>query len=236
VTPPVASDERLRIPATDLLVVAVVALVATALGAAADQAFVGQKDDFVYAPGAMAVIIGTYLAIGGAVVWAARRTGDARRALGIVAPRSWPRAVGFAVLTVVVALIVSAALEPIFHGADAQGVSPDHPRPPGFGSIAGIVLAYVAIALVGPIVEESLFRGMITAGVRRRFGAVRTALFTAAIFAVAHFIPRVMPAVFLLGLALAFVYERIGSTAPGMVIHCAYNGIALTAALTLHHG
>ncbi len=43
-----------------------------------------------------------------------------------------------------------------------------------------------------------------------------------------------MPAVFLLGLALAFVYERIGSTAPGILIHCVYNGIALTAAVTTH--
>jgi CAAX protease family protein len=235
-TPPVADDARLRIPTADLLIVAAVALVVTIVGAGADRAFVGKQDDIVYSPGAMAVIICTYIAIGAAVVWTARRTGDARRALGLVAPRSWPRAIGLALITVLAALIASAALEPIFHGADAQGVSPDHARPPGLGSFAGIVLAYVAIALVGPVVEELLFRGMLTAGVRRRFGALATALFTAAIFAVAHFIPRVMPAVFLLGLALAFVYERIGSTAPGMLIHCSYNGIALTAALTLHHG
>ena len=60
------------------------------------------------------------------------------------------------------------------------------------------------------------------------------ALITAAFFAAAHFIPRVMPAVFLLGLALAFVYERIGSTMPGILVHCLYNGIALTAAVTKH--
>ena len=43
-----------------------------------------------------------------------------------------------------------------------------------------------------------------------------------------------MPALFLLGLALAFVYERVGSTMPGMLVHCLYNGIALTAAVTKH--
>jgi membrane protease YdiL (CAAX protease family) len=37
-----------------------------------------------------------------------------------------------------------------------------------------------------------------------------------------------------LGLALAFVYERIGSTLPGMLVHCLYNGIAVAAALTYH--
>ena len=76
--------------------------------------------------------------MGAAAVWAARRTGDARRALGLVAPRSWPRASASRCGTVIVALIVSAALDPIFHGADAQGVVPDTGRPPGFWPVAGV--------------------------------------------------------------------------------------------------
>lgn len=231
--PPVADDPALRIPVADLLVVAGVAVVAYVLAAAAQSVIASNDDDFVYSPASMALVIGTYLAMGVAALWAARRTGDARRALGLVAPQSWPRAIGLALLTVFLALIASALLEPIFHGAEAQDVAPDGGRPPGLGPIAGIVLAYMAVALAGPLVEELIFRGLVTAGVRRRFGAARTAIFTAAVFAVAHFIPRVMPAVFLLGLALAYVYERIGSTAPGIMIHCLYNGIALTAALTV---
>ncbi len=129
----------------------------------------------------MAIVASTYVAMGVAAVWAARRTGDARRALGLVAPRSWPRAIGLALGTVLPALIASALLEPIFHGADAQDVVPDSGRPPGFGPIAGIVLAYMAVALVGPLVEELIFRGLLTAGFRRRFGAWRTAIFTAAV-------------------------------------------------------
>jgi uncharacterized protein len=113
-------------------------------------------------------------------------------------------------------------------------VVPEEGRPPGLGPILGVVLAYTAVAIVGPLVEELIFRGLLTAGLRRRFGAVRTAVLTALFFAIAHFIPRVMPAVFVLGLALAFVYERVGSTVPGVLIHCLYNGIALTAAVTTH--
>jgi membrane protease YdiL (CAAX protease family) len=234
VTPPVAADPRLQVPATDMLVVGGVALVATAFAGVAHSVLVSGNRDFIYSPGAMAIVIVTYLAMGAAAVWAARRTGDARRALGLVAPRSWPRALGLAFGTVLLALIVSALLEPIFHGADAQGVVPDSGRPPGFWPIAGVVLAYVAVALIGPLVEELIFRGLLTAALRRRLGPWRTAVLTAAFFAIAHFIPRVMPAVFLLGLALAFVYERIGSTVPGILIHCLYNGIALTAAVTKH--
>ena len=98
----------------------------------------------------MSLVIFTYVAMGAAAIWAARRTGDARRALGLVAPRSWPRAVGLAFGTVVLALIASALLEPIFHGADAQDVVPEDGRPPGIGPILGVVLAYTAVALVGP--------------------------------------------------------------------------------------
>jgi membrane protease YdiL (CAAX protease family) len=94
-----------------------------------------------------------------------------------------------------------------------------------------IVIAYCAIALVGPLVEELIFRGLVTAAFRQRFGGAATAAITAAIFSLAHFIPAVMPAIFLLGLALAYVYERVGSTAPGIIVHCVYNGIALTTAL-----
>jgi membrane protease YdiL (CAAX protease family) len=47
-------------------------------------------------------------------------------------------------------------------------------------------------------------------------------------------LPRVIPPIFLLGLALALVYERVGSTVPGIMVHCVYNGIAVTAALTHH--
>jgi membrane protease YdiL (CAAX protease family) len=233
-TPPVVSDPSLRVPATDVLVVGGVALAATAVAAVAHSALVSGDADFIYSPGAMALVIFTYVAMGAAAVWVARRTGDARRTLGLVAPRSWPRALGLALGTVIVALVISALLEPIFHGADAQDVVPKEGRPPGLGPILGVVLAYLAVAVVGPGVEELLFRGLLTAALRRRLGALRTAVITALLFAVAHFIPRVMPAVFLLGLALAFVYERIGSTIPGVIIHCLYNGVALTAAVTTH--
>ena len=43
---------------------------------------------------------------------------------------------------------------------------PDTGRPPGIGPIAGIALAYVAVALLGPIVEELIFRGLLTAALQ----------------------------------------------------------------------
>ena len=75
--------------------------------------------------------------------------------------------------------MASALLEPIFHGAEAQGVAPDSGRPPGFGPIAGVVLAYAAVAIVGPLVEELIFRGLRHRGPPPALRAARTALLTA---------------------------------------------------------
>jgi membrane protease YdiL (CAAX protease family) len=233
-TPPVARDPGLRVSGSNLLVVAGVVIFSYFAVGAAQYALVPKNADIVYSPAAMLLTIVLYGAIGAAVLWAARQTSDARRALGLVAPASWPRAVGLALLTVILALAVSAALEPILHAARQQGLAPDAGRPPGLSGIAGAVLACVALALVGPCVEELLFRGLLTAAFRRRFGPIRTALLTAALFALAHVLPRVIPPVFVLGLALALVYERVGSTLPGILVHCMYNGIAVTAALTHH--
>jgi uncharacterized protein len=231
-TPPVARDPELRVPGAHLLIVAAVVLVTSLVLGSVQAALVPHKADVIYSPTAMLLTSLSYLVIGAAVLWAARQTGDARQTLGLVAPPSWPRALGLALVTVVAALAVSAALEPVLHAARQQGLTPDAPRPGGFSPIAGALLALVAIAIIGPFVEEMLFRGLITASFRRRFGALGTAALTAALFALAHLLPRGLPALFLLGLALALVYERIGSTLPGVLVHCLYNGIALAAALS----
>jgi membrane protease YdiL (CAAX protease family) len=234
VTPPVALDPRLRVSGSNLVIVVGFVVVSYLAVGAAQYALVPKNAEIIYSPTAMLLTIALYGMIAAAVLWAARQTGDARRALGLVAPKSWPRAVGLALLTVIGALAVSALLEPILHSAEQQGLAPDTSRPPGTSPIVGAVLACIALAIVGPVVEELFFRGLLTAAFRRRFGPIRTALLTAALFALAHVLPRVIPPVFVLGLALALVYERIGSTLPGMLIHCLYNGIAVTAALTHH--
>jgi membrane protease YdiL (CAAX protease family) len=234
VTPPVARDPSLRVPGSHLLIVAGFVIVSYFAVGAAQFALVPSNVDIIYSPTAMLLTIVLYGAIGASVLWAARQTSDARRALGLVAPASWPRAVGLALGVVVAALAVSAALEPILHAAREQGLAPEAARPAGPGAVIGAVLAVVALALVGPLVEELLFRGLLTAAFRQRFGPIRTALLTAALFALAHVLPRVIPPIFILGLALALVYERVGSTLPGILVHCLYNGIAVGAALTHH--
>ena len=96
VTPPVARDPALRVPGTHLLVVAGVVLVTSLVLGSVQSALVPSNADVIYSPTAMLLTSLSYVVIGAAVLWAARQTGDPRRALGLVAPPSWPRALGLA--------------------------------------------------------------------------------------------------------------------------------------------
>ncbi len=100
-TPPVARDPGLRVPGNHVLIVAAWVIISYLAVGAVQFALVPTSADIVYSPTAMLLTIALYGSIGASVLWAARQTTDARRALGLVAPASWPRAVGLALLTVV---------------------------------------------------------------------------------------------------------------------------------------
>jgi membrane protease YdiL (CAAX protease family) len=90
---------------------------------------------------------------------------------------------------------------------------------------ATLWLAAIAI-IAAPIFEEFIFRGLIFGGLRRSFGFIPAALGSAAIFAIAHPPPSVVP-VFLMGLAAAFAYEQTGTLAAPMTVHALYNAAVL---------
>jgi ABC-2 type transport system permease protein len=93
------------------------------------------------------------------------------------------------------------------------------------GRDATLWLAAIAI-VAAPIFEEFIFRGLIFGGLRRSLGFVPAALASAAIFAIVHPPPSVIP-VFLMGLAAAFAYERTGMLAAPMTVHALYNAVVL---------
>ncbi|MEA2498605.1 MAG: protease family protein, partial [Actinomycetota bacterium] len=90
-------------------------------------------------------------------------------------------------------------------------------------------LLLLSTSLVAPVVEEFLFRGLLYRWLRERRGVRAAAVISAAIFAVTHFIPLLMPSIFVLGLALAWVAERYGSLYPPLALHATFNAIATLA-------
>jgi len=109
---------------------------------------------------------------------------------------------------------------------------------------ATVVSLFVLACVVAPIVEETLFRGVLYGHVRSRTRAwmpwasmAFAALFSAAVFAAIH--PQGVLAVpALAGLSIGFCISRewSGSVVPGMLAHGFHNGLLLALNLALSTG
>lgn len=89
------------------------------------------------------------------------------------------------------------------------------------GSWIALGMVEVVVVAVG---EESIFRGILYRGLRTRYPVVLAAVLSAALFAFVHSYPPYMPAIFLVGVALALATEWRKSLALAIVIHAVYNG------------
>jgi len=112
-------------------------------------------------------------------------------------------------------------------------------------SFIGTVMLMISALIVAPVLEETLFRGMVqtvmveTAGEEQRWGVVLTASF---IFAIIHADTatfenwQALPGLFVLGVVLGWLYERSGSLLPGIMVHMGFNTINVVMALTVASG
>ena len=85
----------------------------------------------------------------------------------------------------------------------------------------------VTIAVVGPILEELLFRGAITKALLKQYNPAKAIFISALIFGIFHINPvQVVPA-FLIGLLLAWVYYKTASLIPCILMHILNNSISV---------
>ena len=82
--------------------------------------------------------------------------------------------------------------------------------------------------LAGPIVEEIFFRGFIYSAVKKKIGVWRAIVLTAILFSLIHrnlfgFIP-----ILILGIALAWLYEKTGSLIPSITLHIVHNSLIMS--------
>jgi uncharacterized protein len=179
-------------------------------------------------PGAYVVGVGLYLALLlGMYLFGARRAGWA--ALGLRGT-SW---VYFALVPLLFMIGMSALISinllimrtvGSFENPQVDAISGGRAMSPG-EFVAGLLL----IAVLVPFVEELFFRGMLYPLLRRRAPAALAIVANAAIFALAHAIPILIPGLFVVGLFLAFLRERSGSVWPGVLYHVMQNGVAMLA-------
>ncbi|HVC80330.1 MAG TPA: CPBP family intramembrane glutamic endopeptidase [Chloroflexota bacterium] len=89
------------------------------------------------------------------------------------------------------------------------------------------VLSIGTGVILTPLAEELLFRGVLYQGLRRTMPMGAAALVSALVFAGMHFTLVLFIPFTVMGLVLAWLYERSGSLFPGMLVHACNNGIIL---------
>jgi uncharacterized protein len=148
-----------------------------------------------------------------------------REVFALRRPTSWGLAAGLAVGLLISLLIVSAVLEPILGAGEEQGLDPSGWRS---DRAAAFALNAVVTALLGPLVEELLFRG-VGYYLLVQFGHWAAIVVTGIAFALTHGIAVGLPIFFIIGVGLGYIRSRTESIYPAVLLHAAFNGIALVA-------
>ncbi|WP_372947722.1 CPBP family intramembrane glutamic endopeptidase [Mariniphaga sp.] len=109
------------------------------------------------------------------------------------------------------------------------------PAPPWFWELFSKVFesdygwwgAFFKVAVIAPVIEELIFRGLILHGLRKNYNAVKAVLVSALLFSLFHLNPWQMPATFVLGVLLGWIMIRTNSILLAILGHSLNNLIVL---------
>ena len=152
-----------------------------------------------------------------------------RELLALRAPASWGRALGLACAGLL-AIFAGAYLLLWLAGAgDEQNLAPER----WDGSRAGAyATSFVAIVLIGPLVEELLYRGA-GVGLLEPRGELIAIGLTAVMFGVGHGLLLSLGAFVWFGIVTAWIRLRTDSLYPSLAVHVAFNAAGMIAPLLL---
>ena len=88
-----------------------------------------------------------------------------------------------------------------------------------------LVLLLILICLVAPVVEEIIFRGYVYAGIRRRLPPYAAMIISGLLFGMMHTLESGLAPLALMGVVLAWLYERTRSLVPSIVCHMLHNAL-----------
>ena len=165
-----------------------------------------------------------YLFMLGLVLLIARGL-PARPLLGLYRPRSWTKAALLAATVVAAAYLAEGALSLVVDVGREQGLTPRSWQP---ARAAGCAANAAAVGLIGPAVEELLFRGL-GFGLLRPLGRTLTLVTVGVAFGLSHGLVAGFPLLAALGIGLAYLRERTDSLAPPVLAHASFNLVALLA-------
>jgi len=169
----------------------------------------------------------TIVLIGAVYLVAVRRRGLSWADLGLrPAPRRWYRR---AVVIGLLALPLTGAINLLMQlFMDEVPVNPQFSlvAPAGFSWFALLGMLFV-VGLFIPFAEELLFRGVLYGWLRQRLGVPAAAVLSALLFSGVHRIVWLIPALAVLGVLLALVYEKSGSLWPAVAVHALFNSVGV---------
>lgn len=150
--------------------------------------------------------------------------------LALRRPPSWGRAAALAgaVVVVIIAWEIVVSTLPIEDPGKEQGLTPKHWEPAHAGAFAANLVLF---AVVAPVVEELMFRGVGQSLLRFFVGPWPAILLVGVAFGLAHGLVDALLVLVPFGAALAWLRQRTESVFPGMVVHGVFNGLALAAAV-----
>jgi uncharacterized protein len=151
---------------------------------------------------------------------------DRHDLLALRRPRSWGRAAGLCVGAIAAIYAVSAVVSvlPLPQSpSHEQGIAPTHWEPRYAGAFAANVVLF---AVVAPVVEELMFRGL-GQSLLRFLGRWPSIVVVGLAFGATHGLLEALLILVPFGIALAYVRDRTDSVYPGMVVHALFNGAAL---------
>ena len=167
----------------------------------------------------------------------AARGGGWRRTFGLdwIRGRDWvPWLLGMALVYAGrTAVLLTASL--LTGGRALQEASNLHVGSP---TLLSVLVLGLAVALLGPIVEELMFRGLLLRSFLRRMPFWPAALLSSLLFALFH-VPQVgtlvgavtlAASVAVLGLGNCYLVRITGRLAPAMMVHVSFNALTLAVA------
>jgi membrane protease YdiL (CAAX protease family) len=153
--------------------------------------------------------------------------GRRRDVLALRRPTSWPLAAGISVAILLTMAVLLGLLSPLLEPGQEQGLTPTHWEP---SHAAAYLVNGLVVAVVAPFVEEITFRGL-GYSVLVPFGGWTAIVLVGVFFALAHGLVDAFPFLAALGAMLAYLRSRVDSVYPGMIVHGAFNAIALVVAV-----
>jgi sodium transport system permease protein len=159
---------------------------------------------------------------------------ELREAFALRPPRSWPRALGLAVLALGAIYIGAFVYEQVlslfgdWSATDEQGLVPQ-----GWDSsrAAPFVAFFLVVTLLAPVVEELTYRGL-GISLLEPWGTGLAIGVSGLLFGAAHGLIVGLPILAFFGIVLGWLRVRTDSVFPGMMLHATFNGIALIVAVS----